>query len=172
MNSKAIFSFAILLIFFSLAFEIQGSSARQAYAIEEGYAIASSIENASFERFCIENAFDSIFSESLEAGSNPEEAKEKALLLAEEYVSMEEQRGNKKIQFSIKKGLEKKKFGKESFSEIFVSGELSYEESPKIIFVEVTGGLLRDSILSAKAQSGNASDFFRIPLGYSAMVVK
>lgn len=172
MNSKAIFSFVLLLIFFSLALKLQYSFARQNYALEESYAISSSIENAAFERFCIENAFDRIFSESLEAGGNPEETKEKILSLSEEYVSREEKQESKKVEFFIKKGNEKKKFGKESFSDIFVSGELSYEESPKLVFVEVTGGLLRDSVLSAKTGSGSASDFFKLPISYSVKVLK
>ncbi len=170
MNTKAVFSFVLLLFVITACMSLQDSSDHISTISADSYTLVASLENVSFERACIETNFDRIITESLNKSENHEQTRKVILNTSNDYVNALDPH---KTKFFIPFAGINVPFTKDSFSASFIVAELSEESTGStLLLFENSCGLLTDNCLHAEINSGDAKEFFMLPFGYSALVIK
>jgi hypothetical protein len=177
MNSGAFFSLLLLAAALPACLSVHASLHNSANAVSEAYYLASSLEEVSFERFCLEKAFDSLIQEGLEGTDTEAEAREKIIGAVADFVSVQQGREGTEIAFSSSGS----SFEKEGFSDTFILADpdivppsLAKELLEAIIGIPVyflcTGDVMAmGPCLKAVIKKGKAKEVFMLPAGYSAL---
>lgn len=176
MNSKGIFSAALLLFFIALTVKAGGLETSFSKETSKTQRMLLEIEKNSFLRTELETNTDFLIKQSVFLAStiNPENefVKEFTASNMDRFILMtKELRGNKTDFFLENKNtLEKSGFSKEAFKELtnimVLRGKNFYEAE-----FNFTGGINKDRVFGAQIKSQNSSlDFFITP-GYKSKIL-